>query len=112
MKKVIFVALVASVSLMAAESAATEVDGATRYMQKCSICHGPKADKTPIKNMKPIAGMDAQKVARILVNYQNDASQDDQRIAHGYSQEMVNSTVYLSRKDIDNIAKYVSSLKK
>ncbi len=111
MKKVIFVALLASASLMAAESAENTVNGATRYMQKCSICHGAKADETPIKNMKPIAGMDAQKVASILVNYQNDASQDDARISHGYSEEMVNSTVYLSRKDIDAIATYVSSLK-
>jgi len=111
MKKVIFVALLAGVSLLAAESTTNTVDGATRYMQKCSVCHGAKADETPIKNMKPIAGMDAQKVASILVNYQNDASQDDQRIAHGYSQEMVNSTVYLSRKDIDAIAVYVSTLK-
>jgi cytochrome c553 len=56
--------------------------------------------------MKPIAGMDATKLAKVLKFYQ-----DDDRIGHGYSEEMVNSTVFLSQKAIDAIATYVSTLK-
>jgi cytochrome c len=106
MKRVIFTVLLATVGLMAAEGAASAQDGAALYMKKCSICHGPKADQTPIKNMKPIAGMDATKLAKVLKFYQ-----DDDRIGHGYSEEMVNSTVFLSQKAIDAIATYVSTLK-
>ena len=106
MKKIIAVALLTSVSLMAAQS------GQARYVEKCAMCHGSQGQKTPIQKMKPIAGMDAQKVASILVNYQNDITEDDLRVSHGYNEVMVGSTLYLSRKDIDNIAKYVSSLKK
>jgi len=111
MKRVILAALLTSAGLMAAGNTPSADNGAKRYMQKCAVCHGPKADKAPITKMKPIAGMKAEKVARILVNYQNDADNNDLRISHGYSQEMVNSTVYLSQKDIDDIALYVSSLK-
>jgi len=106
MKKVILTALVASVSLMAAGNATLEEGGGALYMKKCSLCHGPDAKKTPIKNMKPIAGMKKEKIARILKFYQ-----DDERIGHGYSENMVNSTVFLSQKAIDAIATYVSMLK-
>ncbi|KYJ87133.1 c-type cytochrome [Sulfurovum riftiae] len=106
MKKVMLTAVLASVGLMTVGNAAPAEDGAALYMKKCSICHGPNADKTPIKNMKPIAGMKAEKIARILKFYQ-----DDERIGHGYSENMVNSTVFLSQKAIDKIASYVSSLK-
>ena len=106
MKRVIFTALLATVGLMAAEGVAATQDGAVLYAKKCAICHGATADKTPIKNMVPIAGMDAGKLAKILKFYQ-----DDERIGHGYSEEMVNSTVFLSQKAIDAIATYVSTLK-
>ena len=106
MKKVIFTVLLASVGVMASGNAPLEEGGGALYMKKCSICHGPKADETPIKNMKPIAGMDATKLAKVLKFYQ-----DDDRIGHGYSSEMVNSTVFLSQRAIDAIATYVSTLK-
>jgi cytochrome c len=106
MKRVIFIALLATVGLMAAESAAATEDGAALYVKKCAICHGANADKTPIKNMKPIAGMKAEKLAKILKFYQ-----DDDRIGHGYSEAMVNTTTFLSQKSIDSIATYVSTLK-
>jgi len=106
MKKVILASLFLSVGLMAAGNTVSAEDGAALYMKKCSICHGPKADKTPIEKMKPIAGMKAEKVAKILKFYQ-----DDERIGHGYSENMVNSTVFLSQKAIDAIALYVSTLK-
>ena len=106
MKRVIFTALLATVGLMAAEGAAATQDGAVLYAKKCAICHGANADKTPIKNMKPIAGMKAQKLASTLKFYQ-----DDDRIGHGYSQEMVNTTTFLSQRAIDAIATYVSTLK-
>ena len=106
MKKVIFTALLVTVGLMAAEAELSLEKGAALYAKKCAICHGANADQTPIKNMKPIAGMDAQKLARVLKFYQ-----DDDRIGHGYSQEMVNTTTFLSQKAIDAIAVYVSSLK-
>lgn len=106
MKRIIFTALLATVGLMAAEGTAIEPDGAVLYAKKCAICHGANADQTPIKNMKPIAGMDAEKLAKVLKFYQ-----DDERIGHGYSENMVNSTVFLSQRAIDAIATYVSTLK-
>ena len=106
MKRIIFTALLATVGLMAVESVAVIQDGAVLYVKKCAICHGENADKTPIKNMKPIAGMKAEKLAKVLKFYQ-----DDDRIGHGYSENMVNSTVFLSQKAIDAIATYVSTLK-
>jgi len=106
MKKIILTALLASAGLMAAGNAVPTEGGAALYMKKCSICHGVKADETPIKNMKPIAGMKAEKIAKILKFYQ-----DDERIGHGYSENMVNSTVFLSQRAIDEIATYVSTLK-
>ena len=112
MKRIIFGLLLVSVSLIASGNSISLEKGAALYIKKCAICHGENADKTPIKNMKPIAGMEAEKVGRILVNYQNDITEDDLRISHGYNEIMVGATLYLSRKDIDNIAMYVSSLKK
>jgi cytochrome c553 len=112
MKKILFATLIASVSLMAAENVTPVANtgdleaGAALYMKKCSICHGAEAKKTPIKGMSPIAGMKTTKLIKVLKHYQ-----DDDRIGHGYSEEMVNSTVFLSQKAIDSIALYVNSLK-
>ena len=112
MKKILLTALIASVSLMAAENVAPAAStsdletGAVLYMKKCAICHGPKAEKTPIKGMSAIAGMETTKLIKVLKYYQ-----DDDRIGHGYSSEMVNSTMFLSQKAIDAIAQYVNSLK-
>ena len=106
MKKVIVIALLASVGLMAANTALIP-NGAVLYGKKCAICHGANADQTPIKNMKPIAGMKAQKLAETLKFYQNN-----DRIGHGYSEEMVTTVVSLSPEAIGAIAKYVSGLKK
>ena len=94
---------------MAAESTSTVPDGTVVYAKKCAICHGAHAEKSPIKNMNPIAGMNAKKVGSILLDYQNKVTKDTGRISHGYSQEMIEATVSLSRKDIDAIATYVSS---
>jgi len=106
MKRMVFTVLLAGISFVTAESSVSIKDGAALYIKKCAICHGANADKTPIKNMSPIAGMEAEKVAKILKFYQ-----DDERIGHGYSSEMVNSTMFLSQKAIGAIASYVSSLK-
>jgi cytochrome c len=106
MKKIVFTVLLAGISVVAGESNISIKNGAALYIKKCAICHGANADKTPIKDMTPIAGMEATKVAKILKFYQ-----DDERIGHGYSEEMVNSTMFLSQKAIDAIATYVSSLK-
>jgi cytochrome c len=106
MKKIIVTLLLASVALFATESAANVESGAALYAKKCAICHGAKADEAPITKMKPIAGMKAEKIARVLKLYQ-----DDERYGHGYSEIMKDSTVFLSQKAIDAIATYVSALK-
>ena len=103
MKRIILTALLATVGLMAAEGVQ---DGAVLYAKKCAICHGANADKTPIKNMKPIAGMKAQELAETLKFYQ-----DDDRIGHGYSENMVSTLTFLSQRAIDAISTYVSTLR-
>ena len=104
--------LFVSVSLMAVDSVA----GAERYMKKCASCHGANARKIPIEGMKPIAGMKITKLVKILRYYQAGAPIGDWEssvvaVGHGFSRGMVDSTMYLSPRAMDNIAVYVNSLK-
>jgi cytochrome c553 len=86
MKNIIIAALLASGSLIAADSvqanksgsfSATEVDGAAFYKKRCSVCHGEKGEKALLKGMIPIAGLDASVLARKVRAYR------DQEERHG-----------------------------
>jgi len=112
MKKILLSILFVSVSLMAVDSVA----GAEKYVKKCAVCHGANAKKIPIKGMKPIAGMKITKLVKILRYYQAGAPIGDWEsnvvaVGHGFSREMIDSTMYLSQRDMDNIGVYVNSLK-
>ncbi len=122
MKKIIFFTLlaVASISLMASENASSSksdafsskpIDGAGLYKQHCIVCHGEKAQKTPVKNMVPIAGMDATILARITRAYRDqDESHGTAHSMYRENQVMKEATNSLSNQQIGAIAKYINSL--
>jgi cytochrome c553 len=88
------------------------IDGAVFYKKRCSLCHGEKAKKTPLKNMVPLVGMDASILARKIRAYRD---QDEMYgIAHNVyesNQMMKDATYSLSDRHISAIAVYISQLK-
>lgn len=62
MKKVLVVAALATISLLAA-------DPATTFKQKCASCHGQKAEKKALGKSDVIAGWDAATVVAALKEY-------------------------------------------
>lgn len=122
MKKIIFSTFLvfASGSLMASENASAnksgalslkQIDGAALYTQHCAVCHGEKGQKSPLKNIAPIAGMDATILARITRAYRD---QDEKHgIAHSIYREnqvMKEATSSLSNQQIGAIAKHINGL--
>lgn len=122
MKKIILSTMLAfaSVSLMASENASASksgafssktIDGAGLYKQRCSVCHGVKAKKTPLKNMLPIAGMDATILARITRAYRDqDESHGTAHNIYRENQMMKEATNGLSNQQIGAIAKHINGL--
>lgn len=118
MKNIIIFALLASGSLMAAESgqatkpdALTGVDGVKFYMKRCAVCHGEKGEKTPLKGMRPLAGRDAGELARKVKSYRD---QDERHGAYAIYEEnivMSEATYSISDQQISAIATYLSGLK-
>ncbi|CAA6816637.1 MAG: Unknown protein [uncultured Sulfurovum sp.] len=120
------VALFASVSLMSAEqvdvnksvdvntstpTASTKIDGKVFYEKRCSVCHGEKAEKTPLKRMVPLAGMDAGALARKIRAYRD---QDERHGAYAIYEDSVvmqEATYSLPDVQISAIATYISQLK-
>ena len=118
MKNIIIFALFASSSLMAAESvqvnkpdALIGVDGVKFYKKRCSVCHGEKGMKTPLKGMKPLAGRDAGELARKVRAYRD---QDERHGAYAIYEDnivMSEATYSISNEQISAIATYLSGLK-
>jgi len=104
MKKIITVLLLASISLMAA-------DGAKLYKQRCSLCHGEEAKKSPREGISALAGMDATVLALTIRAYRDQDNRVGTYTMHKSSQIMKDSTSGLTRDMIVAIAKYVSGLK-
>ncbi|MDY0233121.1 MAG: c-type cytochrome [Sulfurimonas sp.] len=104
MKKFIIVLLLASMSLMAA-------DGAKLYKQRCSLCHGENAQKSPLEGVAAIAGMDATVLALTIRAYRDQDNRVGAYTMHKTSQLMKDSTSGLTRDMIVAIAKYISGLK-
>ena len=114
--------VLASVSLMASENVSSKqsgafssqsIDGAALYKQHCTVCHGEKAQKTPLKRMIPIAGMDATILARKIRSYRDlDESHGTAHSMYVESQVMKEATNSLSNQQIGAIAKHINGLVK
>jgi len=104
MKKIVIVLLLASIGLMAA-------DGAKLYKQRCSLCHGEEAQKSPREGIAALAGMDATVLALTIRAYRDQDNRVGTYTMHKSSQIMKDSTSGLTRDMIVAIAKYVSGLK-
>ena len=118
MKKIIIVALLASVSLMAAESvpanksgASTGVDGAKFYKKRCAVCHGEKGEKASLKGMVPLAGKDAGALARKVRSYRDQEERHGAYAIYQTNEVMREATYSLSNEQISAIATYLSGLK-
>ncbi|BAF71179.1 c-type cytochrome [Sulfurovum sp. NBC37-1] len=120
MKKVIFTALLASVSLMAADAAqannsgafsAKDINAASIYKRQCSLCHGEKGEKSPEPGIAPLAGRDATILALRIRAYRDQDKGIGTYTMHKSSELMKNETVKLSDMQIGALAKYISSLK-
>jgi len=120
MKNIIIAALLASGSLMAADGVqanksdsitTVEVDGAAIYKQRCAVCHGEKAKKSPETGVAILAGMDATRLALRIRAYRDQDNEVGSYTMHKSSQVMKQSTDDLSREQIVALAKYISSLK-
>ncbi|MDQ1245424.1 MAG: hypothetical protein QG565_1765 [Campylobacterota bacterium] len=94
MKKSLFIIL----------SAATIIS-ATPLFEKCAACHGKKGERHSQGLTKSIAGMDAKEVTKILQEYKTK-----KRDTYGLGSMMQGQAGKLSDDDINEIAKYISSL--
>ena len=104
MKKITIMLLLASMSLMAA-------NGAKIYKQRCSLCHGEKAQKSPRKGVPALASRDVVELALTIRAYRDQDENIGSYTSHKSSQVMKDSTSGLTRDAIVAIAKYISGLK-
>ena len=117
MKNIIIATLLASGSLMAADSVqasktggfATSIDGAAFYKQHCSKCHGDRGEKSP-EGTAPLAGRDATILALTIRSYRDQSKEIGAYTMHKSSQLMYDSTDDLSDRHIGSLAKYISGL--
>ncbi len=111
MKKIILSALLASVSLIAADGAFMPINGKTLYQKHCALCHGEKGEKSPLEGVSPIAGWDAVKLALTIRDYRDQNERTGTYTMHKNSRVMKDATVGLSQNEIVALAKYISGLK-
>ena len=120
MKNIILAALLASGSLMAAESvqvikpaslSSTEVDGIVFYKKRCAVCHGEKGEKVALKGMIPLAGRDAGELARKVRGYRDQEERHGAYAIYEENQVMREATYSISNEQISAIATYLSGLK-
>ena len=114
MRNIIIAALLASGSLVAAESVQSNksgVDGEAFYKKRCSVCHGEKGQKTPMKGMIPIASMDATSLARKVRAYRDQDERHGAYAIYEDNQVMKEATYSLSNQQISAIATHISGLK-
>jgi len=111
MKKILFVTVLASVSLVAASSGKfTPIDGASLYKQKCSLCHGEQGRKVPV-GASVLAGRDAVELALAIRGYRDQYEDVGAYTKTKESRVMYDQTSNLSNKQIGALAKYISTLK-
>ena len=116
MKKIILCALVASATLMAADSASVyksgvllPANGEAIYKKDCIQCHGADGKQTTFEGSSrieyaPINGLDAAKLAKELKDYRYGSVNK-----YGYGALMKSTLIDLSYEEIDALAKYIST---
>ena len=116
MKKTILSILLASATLMAAESAPMyksgvllPADGEAIYKKECSQCHGMDGKQTTMESSTrvkyaPINGLDATKLAKELKTYRLGTRLNK----YGYGALMKTVLTDLSYEEIDVLAKYIA----
>ena len=117
MKNIIIATLLASGSLMAADSVqanntggfSASIDGAAFYKQHCSKCHGKRGEESPATTA-PLAGRDATILALTIRAYRDQSNEIGSYTMNKSSQMMKDATVNLSDRHISALAKYISGL--
>ncbi|MCK9490698.1 MAG: c-type cytochrome [Sulfurimonas sp.] len=116
MRKIILSALVASATLLAADSAAVykpglllPANGEAIYKHDCIQCHGADGKQTSDTGLSrivyaPITGLDAAKLAKELKDYRYGSLNK-----YGYGALMKTTLVDLSYEEIDALAEYIST---
>jgi len=116
MKKIILCALIASATLMAADSAAVyksgvllPANGEAIYKKECTQCHGADGKQTTYTGSSrieyaPINGLDAAKLATELKAYRFGRMNK-----YGYGALMKSTLVDLSYEEIDALSEYISN---
>ncbi len=116
MKKIILCALVASATLMAADSAAVyksgvllPANGEAIYKKDCIQCHGADGKQTTLESSSrikysPINGLDATILAKELKDYRFGSVNK-----YGYGALMKSTLIDLSYEEIDALAEYIST---
>lgn len=96
MKKVMFVALVAGLTSLAA------ADGAALF-KKCATCHGANAEKSALGKSQVIAGWSKEKIIEALNGYKDGS--------YGGAMKMImkGQASTLSDAQMDAIATFISS---
>jgi len=116
MKKIILSALVASATLMAADSASVyksgvllPASGEAIYKKDCIQCHSADGKQTTYTGSSrieyaPINGLDAAKLAKELKDYRYGSVNK-----YGYGALMKSTLIDLSYEEIDALAEYIST---
>ena len=125
MKRIVLSMLLASIGLVAAESAIPYKSGLLLppqadkiYAKECAHCHGKDGKKTSFTGLTnvtyaEIAGMDTAELAKTLKEYRGGIKSKDYGSLnkYGYGAVMVSATKDLSWDEIDAVAKYINGLK-
>lgn len=116
MKKIILCALVASATLLAADSAPKyksgvllPANGEAIYKQDCIQCHSADGKQTTMDSVTrvvyaPINGLETAKLAKELKDYRYGSVNK-----YGYGALMKSTLVDLSYEEIDALAEYIST---
>ena len=125
MKKSILSILLASVALVASNSASVyksglllPANGKVIYERQCSNCHGVNGNKTSFEGSSrvtysKISSRDTKNLAKELKEYRGGVKSKDYQPLnkYGYGALMRSATKDLSWDELDAVAKYVNGLK-
>jgi len=116
MKKILLIALCASVGLVAADSVPAKksgaflpISGAAIYNKNCALCHGEDGRKVP-EGASILAGRDAVRLALRIRSYRDQGVGVGSYTMKRDSRIMYDQTSKLSDKEVSAIAKYISGL--